>query len=58
MLERDLKSIWGHQCILDLKSIAQIMNKNPVKIYAGYGGPLEGQAAINYFSNKENAPNL
>ena len=40
------------------KSIAQIMSTNPVKIFTGHGGPLEGQAAISYFSCKENAPNL
>jgi glyoxylase-like metal-dependent hydrolase (beta-lactamase superfamily II) len=40
------------------KSIAQIMNIKPVKIYAGHGGPLDGQSAIRYFSRKENAPIL
>ncbi|MCK5162757.1 MAG: MBL fold metallo-hydrolase [Desulfobacula sp.] len=40
------------------KSIAQVMNIKPVKIYAGHGGPLDGQSAIDYFSRKENVPNL
>jgi hydroxyacylglutathione hydrolase len=40
------------------KSIAQIMSTNPVKIFVGHGGPLEGQDAISYFSCKENNPSL
>ena len=40
------------------KSIDNMMNTNPVKIYSGHGGPLEGQTAIRYFSRIENVPKL
>jgi hydroxyacylglutathione hydrolase len=40
------------------KSIDNMMNTNPVKIYSGHGGPLEGQTAIHYFSRIENVPKL
>jgi len=34
------------------------MNTKPVEIYAGHGGPMDGQSAIRYFSLKEKSLNL
>ncbi len=44
---------WYSHFEIAQKSIAQILDKNPTRIFAGHGGPLEGQAVIKYFNQEK-----
>jgi len=37
-------------------SVEKIISTNPVRIFVGHGGPLEGKTAISYFNCKNNQP--
>jgi len=43
---------WYSNFDLAKKSITQIMDMNPTRIFVGHGGPLEGKDAIRYFNRE------
>jgi len=43
---------WYSDFDLAKKSITQIMDMNPTRIFVGHGGPLEGKDAIRYFNRE------
>jgi hydroxyacylglutathione hydrolase len=44
---------WYSNFDIAQKSIAQILEKNPTRIFAGHGGPLEGKDVIKYFNQEK-----